>query len=276
MLKYSGIFFEAERGSRVPSRGAWTEDRKGQGVALFETAMVTGVGGRPTQEDRADFCLAEEAGCWVIADGLGGHRGGEVASNAAVEAMLATFRRQPACRLDLLRRTFVAAEREILERQARDPSRHGMRTTAIVLLADATCALWGHIGDTRLYHFLDGRIAAQTRDHSILQVLVTAGQVRPEDVRGNENRNLLTRVLGQGKTGRPTFLGEAVAAHPDEAFLLCSDGFWEHVTEAEMELDWSAAEGRPALWLSIMEERIIAHATLAQDNYTALAVRRNG
>lgn len=245
-------------------------------MALFETAMVTGVGGRPTQEDSADFYLAEEAGCWVIADGLGGHRGGEVASRAAVEAMLATFRQQPACRPDLLRRAFVAAEREVLERQARDPSRHGMRTTATVLLADASCALWGHIGDTRLYHFVGGRIAAQTCDHSIVQALVTAGQVRPEDMRANENRNLLTRVLGQGKTGRPTFLGEAVAARAGEIFLLCSDGFWELITEEEMELDLAASGGVPRSWLSMMEERIVARATRAHDNYTALAVRRNG
>ena len=113
----------------------------------FDTACLTHPGGRAYNEDAADY----RDGCWVVADGLGGHSGGEVASRVAVEALLTTW--DPTAPLEpaTLTGAITAATAAIHQRQAAEPSLSGMRTTLVVLATDGARALWAHIGDSRPY-----------------------------------------------------------------------------------------------------------------------------
>lgn len=238
----------------------------------FVTApTLTHIGGRQTNEDCAGWTAVGGQTCWALADGLGGHAAGEIASEVAVEAALAAFRTQPGTTPAALNRCMAAAQRLILQFQAGQSALRSMRTTLVVLVTDAMgVARWSHVGDSRLYVFRDGSVVRQTADHSLPQALVEAGQIGPADVRRHPDRNRLLRALGSRSEPNPE-VSEAFAVQPGDAFLLCTDGFWELVEEPEMAADLATAS-TPAAWLSAMEGRLRERAAGDHDNYTALAV----
>jgi len=241
----------------------------------FVTATVTERNQRRSNEDFCDFLWADGIGCWVMADGLGGHQGGEVASQLAVESIITTFAGQPEVSAEAATRYLEAAQQALLHRQKEEPQLSGMRTTIVLLLADLEAALWGHAGDSRLYHFRGGRIINQTRDHSVSQALVNSGEIKLEEVRGHEDRHRLLRALGQEDDFRPTIIKSKQPLEKGDAFLLCTDGFWELVLETEMETDLDSVNN-PKEWLEKMRNRISERTLITKDkqydNFTALAV----
>ena len=146
-----------------------------------------------------------------------------------------------------------------------------MRTTAVLLIAAGRRALWAHIGDSRLYHFRGGSVATRTKDHSVPQAMVAAGELRESEIRFHEDRARLFRSLGTDGAFDPTVEQTPVELASDDAFLLASDGFWEHVYEREMEAELAKAAG-PAAWLEGMVERLRRRAAPDRDNYSAVAV----
>lgn len=239
----------------------------------FETALLTHPGTRPNNEDRADYINAQGLGCWVVADGLGGHAHGEVAAEAAVEGILAAFRMQPECSLNALRRLLDAGQAAVQQQQQLPPpDRSDMRTTAVILLADSAQACWAHAGDSRLYLFRGGQVSTRTRDHSVAQALVSSGELAEEALRHDRERSLLLRDLGAPGPVRATIVEHALALEPGDVFLLCTDGFWEPLLEPAMEAALSPDIGMEA-WLKALFRQIEDFTDPGQDNYTALAVR---
>lgn len=237
----------------------------------FLTHQISRAGGRSANQDAADHRQAGGVACWVLADGLGGHDGGEVASAVAVEAVGAAFEARPEGTAEAVQALAAAAQAALHARQDAEPDLDGMRTTLVVLLADGREARWGHVGDSRLYAFRQGRLVRQTRDHSVSQALAAAGEIGPEEVRHHADRNQLLRSLGQPGVV-PVEVEEApFALGPGDAFLLCSDGFWEAVGELEMEADLAKAD-HPEAWLTLMEDRLLARLEPGHDNYSAVGV----
>jgi serine/threonine protein phosphatase PrpC len=234
-------------------------------------ASTSSRGGRPDNQD----CLGDaEAGGthgFVVADGLGGHAGGARASASAVDAILASLRADPRLHPETLRRQFAAAQEALHGVQRGDPNLAGCRTTATVLLVGAGRALWGHVGDTRLYHLRDGRIVSRTLDHSVPQALVYAGEITPDAIRAHPDRNRLLRALGGEDPCEPTLPDGPVPAPGGDVFLLCTDGFWEWILEEDMEATLGEVSD-PAAWIERMEKLLLERATGAYDNYTATAV----
>jgi serine/threonine protein phosphatase PrpC len=237
----------------------------------FTSATLSKPGARAENEDACGVREDDRGGVWIVADGLGGHGGGEVAAGLAVQALLGAI--DPAAGLgpDRLADALSVAAQALRDRQQAEPALSGMRTTAVILVSDGAHALWGHLGDSRLYWFRDGRIRAQTEDHSVPQALVKAGELAPEAVRFHEDRNRLLRTLGEDKPPRPTLVETPLCLVAGDAFLLCSDGFWECVTEGEMEIALAKAAD-PTHWLSRLERLLIARDRTGQDNYTAIGV----
>jgi serine/threonine protein phosphatase PrpC len=230
------------------------------------------VGGRELNEDYCGFLELGELACWVVADGLGGYQGGEAAARIAVEAVLASFKATAELSTTALQNYLQAAQQAILQAQKAQPKLATMRTTIVVLITDSKHALWAHVGDSRLYCFENGRIAFCTSDHSVVQAMVSAGQLSPDQIRHNEDRNRLLRCLGNpdGEL-RPTILDEPRILFRGTSFLLCTDGFWENITETEMEVDFAKAE-TPQMWLALLTDRLMEHISETSDNYTAMVV----
>ncbi|MGH9822058.1 MAG: PP2C family protein-serine/threonine phosphatase [Blastocatellia bacterium] len=237
----------------------------------FRTESISNRGGRESNQDCCGYLMLEDGTCWVVADGLGGHRGGEVASRIAVDAILASFQQNSELSPQLLERHLLAANNAIVREQLSDPALANMRTTVVVLLSDYRSFLSAYVGDSRLYYLQSGRIRYQSRDHSVPQVMVDAGEISSEQIRGHVDRNRILRSLGMEGEFRPVVSQEKQPLYNEDTFLLCVDGFWEHVFETEMEADLARSDG-PSEWLSVMESRLRRRAEEGHDNYTAIAI----
>ena len=227
----------------------------------------TNQGGRDHNEDSLRCRCDGERGLFVLADGLGGHECGEVASQLAVEVLCPDALEGPLPgREDLLER-FQAANARILEEQAQ-PGREDMRTTAVALSLEGGQAAWAHIGDSRLYRLSGGTVEQLTRDHSVTYMKYLGGEISEMDVYHDDDRSSLLRVLG-----KPACAPEAGAGpvQPGDAFLLCSDGFWEFVYREELLVD-RLKSAAPEEWAERMLLRHIRRTPPGTDNFSLIAV----
>lgn len=224
-------------------------------------------GGRPKNEDSYGAVVFGRNYCAVVADGLGGHGEGKEASRIAVKYLSACGKSGELPTPKEIYRAFEAANAEIKTKRIDE---NHMKTTAVYLCIHGNQAVWAHIGDSRLYHFLDGRLCDYTLDHSVSQMAVVLGEISREEIPGDCDRSRLLRVLGDDEIKpeihKPVLLGKG-----RHAFLLCTDGFWESVTEDEMMFDLCKAPS-PEEWLHSMYLRIMKRQREEHDNHTAVAV----
>jgi len=241
-------------------------------------AMVSRLGGRERNEDACGHWGWGKPGqegpvCCVLADGAGGHGAGDVASQTAVSTVLQSFGSRPACDPSRVRELIDLANRAVVAGQASSVATHDMRTTLVVWLCDASraTAAWGHSGDSRLYCFRNGKLFARTRDHSLYQSMIDAGLADAAAMRGHPQRNVLTACLGSIEDFEADIVAHGVALLPGDAFLLCSDGFWEALDDAAIE---AALQKAPSVqsWIDALEQSVARQGPLGQDNYTALGV----
>lgn len=240
-------------------------------VANVDVAALSRTAGRAANEDYADFLQAGPVGCWVIADGLGGHRGGATASRTVVQAALESFRQQPGVSIEAVTAHIARAQDALLEAQQREPTLSQMRSTIVVLIAGDTDAVWAHVGDSRLYHLRGGRVIARTRDHSVGQALVDGGQIDAAAQGSHEDRSRLLRCLGKEGEATAAISGPHRLARGD-VFLLCTDGFWEALDDVALTVDLAGSEDAAA-WLDRLEARLRRRIGPTHDNYTATAIR---
>jgi serine/threonine protein phosphatase PrpC len=181
----------------------------------------------------------------VIADGMGGHEGGQEASRMAVETVREVydqgFRDDPQTALV---ESFVAAHARIQRFAELHPVFHGMGTTCTALVLRGRQLYFAHVGDSRLYLIRDARILRLTRDHSYVGRLVESGIVRPEDAEKHPQRHILTAALGAGREVAVDGAEYGVALQDGDDLLLCTDGLWSIVTEDELQM--AASNNPPA------------------------------
>jgi len=210
-------------------------------VIELECAGVSERGRRPTNEDQigsavpVDATVRERKGAlFVLADGLGGHLGGEVASEIAVRTLIDDYY-GPAShgRIETaLQRAVQAANLRIFQRANLDGDLWKMATTLVALAITATQAYVAHVGDSRVYHWRAGRLTRLTNDHSEAAELFRRGFVKPDRLGDHPGRHALTRTLGSDLIVRPDFIRQSVEA--GDRFLLCSDGLWSALSEREL------------------------------------------
>jgi PPM family protein phosphatase len=172
----------------------------------------------------------------VIADGMGGHEGGQEASRLAVETVQEvydkSFHDDPQA---ALLESFAAAHTRILKYAEQHPAFQGMGTTCTAFVIRDRQLYFAHVGDSRLYLVRDARILRLTRDHSYVGRLVESGLVRAEDAEKHPQRHILTAALGAGTELAVETAGQGMALQDGDDLLLCTDGLWSVVTEEELE-----------------------------------------
>jgi serine/threonine protein phosphatase PrpC len=201
----------------------------------FERGFAQHVGSRQEQQD-AGFVLADDAAgeqLVLVADGMGGHAGGSIASAQLAETAQRVWgehRKSPLEPKRLLER-IIREGHEAINRAGAEKGLTPRSTCAMLMIRDGT-AHWAHVGDSRIYRLRDGQVTRLTRDHSVVQMLVDLGKVSEEEMGTHPDQNRLTQSLGGDASPMPDFGNDAVKAH--DAFLVCSDGLWEMIPPAEM------------------------------------------
>jgi protein phosphatase len=206
---------------------------------------------------------------YVVADGLGGHNAGEVASSSAVARLGEEYfspsnhtRIEPA-----LRQAVQAANLRIHELTAQHPEYHSMETTLSAVAIAGAQAYVAHVGDTRIYHWREGALTQLTADHSEAAELVRMRILKPERVRDHPGRNTLTRTLGSRLIPRPDYLRRPIQA--GDRFVLCTDGLWSEMDDAE--IAEVVGDLTPASACRELLERALARDS--HDNVTAQVIR---
>jgi serine/threonine protein phosphatase PrpC len=210
----------------------------------------------------------------VLADGAGGHqRGAEAAERTVtyIEAALreAHERYEP----DTLGAAVRGAHADLQDNQGGGSGLRRMHATVVTLWLDARAglALWAHVGDSRLYRLRHGVVDQVTTDDSVVQRMVEAGLITSEQAREHPHKNQLVAALGIEDDVDPHTLSEPAAIEDGDAYLLCTDGWWESL-ENQTLAHTLAHSSSPHDWLDQMQAHIEARAKSKQDNFSAIAV----
>jgi serine/threonine protein phosphatase PrpC len=226
----------------------------------------TDTGKTRTSNEDCILCLPEIPAA-ILADGMGGHSAGEVASRTAVETIAAILRQtmRGISAHERLESSVQAAHSVIREKSRQSIRCRGMGTTVVVALVDGNVLHHAHVGDSRLYLLRQGEFVALTKDHSLLQEFIDQGLYTPEEAREKVSRNILTRALGLEP--QITMDYGQVSVQSGDRFLICSDGLYDMLSETEM----AALLGRPhaidEVGLDMVE---LANARGSKDNVSVI------
>jgi serine/threonine protein phosphatase PrpC len=195
--------------------------------------IASDIGGRDEQQDRVDIIASPDGEGYliVVADGMGGYHGGALAAQAVIDSAKHFFEMASLTDpLASLRKLCAEAHHAVVDvdRQATQPP----GSTCVLLHLSGDEAYWAHIGDSRLYHFRDGRLLTRTLDHSMVQLLVSRGEMAEAEMASSPLQNQLYMRLGGKQQPNPEF--GAAEVQQGDLFMLCSDGFWESVDPEEV------------------------------------------
>lgn len=233
-------------------------------------------GGRNYNEDACGYWNSDRYLCCVMADGAGGHGGGDIASKLTVQHLLNTYAGDPVTSPDGARGLMTHLNQVILDNRVPGTVQAHMHTTVTMLSLDFVehTALWAHVGDSRLYWFRQGRIQARTKDHSLVQALADGGLIRPDEMRTHPRRSELQSALGAPpELLQVSVTEQAVELEEGDVFLLCTDGLWEYVEDTVLEQTLQQAH-TPQDWLDVLEATVLREAAgrPSHDNFSALTV----
>lgn len=239
-----------------------------------EYTAISKKGGRLVNEDSYIVVKGKKVLAFAVADGLGGHGNGGIASSMAVTAVGDTFQKYNGeSQKTKVMIAFEEAQKRILGQQEVFNIKNSMKTTLCVLSIESGYAFWGHIGDSRIYWFRGHKLFKRTLDHSVPQMLVATGDIKESEIRHHEDRNRLLRVIGT-EWNKPEYelIEQPIRLRPNDKFLICSDGFWENVDEKEMVASMSKAKNATD-WLIYMKRILISKTKdKDNDNFTAITV----
>lgn len=233
--------------------------------------LLSDKGTRDHNEDRIGSYERNGEYCFALADGLGGHEKGEVASRIAVDTCTEVFKAEGYSEF-FMREAFEMSQENLLNKQRELRMPDDIKTTLVLLAISENKIEWGHVGDSRLFMFKNKKYIQHTLDHSVPQMLVRIGEIEDKDIRNHPDRSHLLRVMGI-EWERPKYdISEAIEPESGQAFLLASDGFWELIDEDEMVRCFKKADNVHT-WMNQMEKIVIQNGQgKDMDNYSAIGV----
>ncbi|HXW71913.1 MAG TPA: PP2C family serine/threonine-protein phosphatase [Methylocella sp.] len=208
----------------------------------IEGAMLTHVGRvRQSNEDCVAFVIPPPADpaaargfLCIVADGMGGHAAGEVASRMAVEVVRRVYYSLQGPVPNSLEAAFASANRAIFEESQSTPECRGMGTTCTALAIRKNDLWFAHVGDTRAYLLRDGRLSQLTEDQTLHAEMIRQGLMAEEDAKNAEGGNVILQALGTGLDLSPALPESGIPIVESDLLILCSDGLWNLVNDGEI------------------------------------------
>lgn len=238
---------------------------------MLKYAEISCRGKREYNEDSIDCIKTVNGYCFVLADGLGGHGHGDVASQLVTESVVSEFKINGIISPEFIENTIEQVQNKILDEQEKQTPKSQMKSTGVILITDGRKALWSNVGDSRLYYF-SGDNYMQTEDHSVPWILMKANEIDKTEIRHHVDRNRLTAALGSVWSKKPYKIEEADSLNSGDVFLLCSDGLWEHIIEKKM-MKLLKKSKLPQDWLDKMRKIVERKGIFNNlDNYSAIAI----
>lgn len=235
----------------------------------FDSYAFTDAGGREENQDAVGKQETDRGAFYVVADGLGGHRLGNLASEIVVEKMGAVWRENGIRNSEEMLEAVKRANEAVLQLQKERYCASKSTVAALAITEEGAC--WAHSGDSRVYYISGGSLEAVTEDHSVAYKKYKAGEISKEQIASDEDQSSLLRALGNERRWEPNISG-AEKLKADAAFLLCSDGFWEYISDEEILTAFRTAKSAEE-WGEKMLQTIRARFKDGHDNYSLIAVK---
>lgn len=231
--------------------------------------QITDKGLNPKRVTNEDNLVAlPDVGLYLVADGVGGRLGGEVASQTVVDVFTRVFSQpQNEDLRTLIANTIDLCNQKIHEDARSNPDLDGMATTVAMVAVSGTRAIVAHVGDSRVYRYDTHGLICLTEDHSEVGEALRAGTITPEQAAKHPRRNVISRAIGAEPEVEPDF--REIEIDDETSFLLCTDGITRHITDAEISRLMRGGE-RPQPLCEKMKS--LCYQGGAEDNLTAIVV----
>ena len=226
------------------------------------------------------FVSMDHLGFWAVADGMGGHAGGDVAAQSTIataaaraELFAEPLRNGQCTPHDFLQDVMTQAHDAVIGRARLEPRLSQMGTTLVTLLITsdtAPTAHLAHVGDSRGYLFRDGRLTPSTRDHTLIETYIARGVLTPAMAKTHPERHVLTKAIGLSRSAKPDFT--AIPLDPSDILLLCSDGLTKMLEDTDIAEIMARAQGDPILICDRLIETALARG--GEDNVTVIVIAR--
>jgi len=242
----------------------------------IEHAQLSLLGNREENQDRVAIAVEGDCAFLAVVDGMGGHADGARAAEVAIEAMLAEFRAPNRPLFDpqgLLHLTMGRAHEAVVALGQDLPSEIRPRATCAACLVQDHSAYWAHIGDSRIYLLRGGRVLERTRDHSHVELLLRTGRITEGQAHDHPMRNFVECCLGGDPALPEMTLGGRRSLRSGDLLLLCSDGLWSGVTDAQIGAFSETEIGGLESALADLGARAVQGTEPFADNTTAAALR---
>lgn len=231
-------------------------------VSIYETGCV-----RKNNED--NLLIMSEVNLFAVADGMGGHNAGELASKLALEEL----EKRSSALLDTkdediqewMSQAMLEANKLVFEASSDSQETEGMGTTLTALVINGAKAVIGHIGDSRIYLWRENTLSQLSEDHSMVNELVRLGQLTEEKARDHPHKNVLSRALGVERS--ITIDCFQFRVQDDDVFILCTDGFSNMIEDEEMVTEFSSS-GTWEQRLDNLRRNVLDRG--APDNFTVI------
>ncbi len=236
---------------------------------IFDIYEYCNQGGRSYNEDATGYQVVGSNGVFVVADGLGGHSFGEVASRCVVDTFIGGFTGDVENAEEFLANKAAESNDNILKLQQERNTI--LKSTVVSLIVKDRIATCAHVGDSRLYYFRDGELNYYTEDHSVAYKKYKAGEITREEICMDEDQSRLLRSLGGPDHNEPV-----IHTFPEElldmdAFFLCSDGAWEFLRDEEIAVDLLKS-GNAQAWCEKLLVRMMERIEGENDNLSLMTI----
>lgn len=203
----------------------------------YNVSKANRLGNRKSNQDRMGVVETRHAILLVLADGLGGHAGGDIAAETVVNCAIRHFKsvtqpiRNPSV---LINDIILRAQRDVLNLAAASDPPLQAKSTCVVCIVQDGFAYWGHLGDSRLYVVRNKALLTRTRDHSRVEELFKQGLITEKEKSTHPDKNLITRCIGSENQRPQPSLSRALPLQLGDVILLCSDGLWSPLTDKDI------------------------------------------